>query len=144
MTGGQTTSMEMGGVTAALQSIGATGFIKPKAAENLQSFREKIQAHARQRRASIGQRRASMGASSTQLTMRQAQTSSPPSFLAAPPYFTASQAPHSVDYAVEGYNASKAEQMLNAGVHPTCRGPAGCPTVAPSTRFRVRPNMQPN
>jgi hypothetical protein len=51
--GGQLRSMEFGGLSAALSSIGTSGSVKPEAAENVESFQDKVHEH-RSRQQQLG------------------------------------------------------------------------------------------
>ena len=98
--------MDLGGITASLQSIGTVGYVKDSASENLQDF----QAKAREA-AQLLREQAQLRLQGYRSTIQ----------IALPPYFTPSlNSVQLVEYRADGFNVSKAEQMLNESMHPSC------------------------
>lgn len=125
MCGGLLNSMELGGICASLQSIGAFGAIKPKACENIRRVLQEL-----------GKLRSNEylvdNGSSDGRTLLVVQM---------PPYFSAAtlQSPPLLqdDYRLGGYNYRMAEAMLNESILPFCKeNPSRC-CLNPSSKFEV-------
>jgi len=119
-------SMDLGGISASLQSIGATGYMKDQAKENLLDFQDKAKELVQQRRALqniTGGRGPAAAVSTIQLPSYFSHVS-PPS----------STTVHYVDYRFGGYNMVKAQEMLNESILSTCIG-GGC--CIGNKRFKI-------
>jgi hypothetical protein len=122
---GSLRAMELGGISASLQSVGATGTIKQQAADNLENFQERAAEHVRQRITQAQQHHNPVVYYPLRALGCGDNVANTPEYFTLPA--NSANLVQLVNYRVGGYNAFKAEQMLNESILPLCESPAnGC------------------